>query len=102
MHSTVPNTCDNESIKIILTHDVDWPPQGLGIEHIFARRDRFSEETISKTVRERYNPYFGIPDIMDLEEKYGFRSTFFFRCGYEYKTLIRCSSTRTNSEIFSG
>jgi len=28
-----------------------------------------------KVVREGYNPYFGIPDIMDLEEKYGFKST---------------------------
>jgi len=88
MHSTVPNTCGNEPIKIILTHDVDWPPQGPGIDHILARRDRFSEEIILKTVREGYNPYFGIPDIMDLEEKYGFRSTFFFRCKYDDGTLV--------------
>jgi peptidoglycan/xylan/chitin deacetylase (PgdA/CDA1 family) len=102
MHSTISDTCGNEPIKIILTHDVDWPPQGPGIEHILARRDKFSDEIILKTIREGYNPYFGIPDIMDLEEKYGSKSTFFFKYGYKYKILIKCWPTRTNSEVFSG
>jgi len=31
-------------VKVILTHDIDYPPQGPGLEHILARRDRFSEE----------------------------------------------------------
>jgi len=93
---------EQEGIKIILTHDVDWPPQGSGIDYILARNYRFSEEVVLKTVREGYNPYFDVPDVMDLEEKYGFKSILFFRCGYKYETLIKYFSTRTNSEIFSG
>jgi hypothetical protein len=87
MHRIVPDAYD-EPIKIILTHDVDWPPQGPGTDHILARRDRFSEEIILKTVREGYNPYFGISDIINLEERYSFRSTFFFRCEYDDGTPI--------------
>jgi peptidoglycan/xylan/chitin deacetylase (PgdA/CDA1 family) len=31
---------------------------------------------------EEYNPYFGIPKVMEIEEKYSIRSTFFFRPRY--------------------
>jgi hypothetical protein len=102
MHSTVPNTYGDESIKIILTHDVDWPPQGPGIDHILARRDRFSNEIILKTIREGYNPYFGIPDVMGLEEKYGFKSTFFFRCKYDDGTLIEAYEEILRDLVKSG
>jgi peptidoglycan/xylan/chitin deacetylase (PgdA/CDA1 family) len=88
MPRTVSNACNDEPVKIVLTHDVDWPPEGPNIEHILARRDRFSEEIISKTIREGDKPYFGIPEIMCVEERYNFRSTFFFRYKYDNGTLI--------------
>jgi len=100
MRSTVSNT--NESIKVILTHDVDWPPQGPGVDHILARRDRFTQEVILRIIKEGYNPYFGIPDIMDYEEKCGFRSTFFFRCRYDDGTFIDAYEETLRDLIKSG
>ncbi|MCD6340928.1 MAG: hypothetical protein J7L51_03155 [Desulfurococcales archaeon] len=41
---------------------------------------------------EGYNPYFGIPDIMEFEERYGFRSTFFFRPYYDDGSDVKCYS----------
>ncbi|MEM3615924.1 MAG: hypothetical protein QXX09_04660 [Candidatus Methanomethylicia archaeon] len=75
-------------VKVLLTHDVDWPLHGPGVEHILARRDRFSYETILKVVGEGYNPYFNIPELLSFEETYGVRSTFFFRCMYDDGTSI--------------
>jgi peptidoglycan/xylan/chitin deacetylase (PgdA/CDA1 family) len=71
------------SRAIILTHDVDWPIQGPGVEHVLARKDRFASEIIAKVEREGFNPYFGVPKMMEIEEKYGVRSTFFFRPSYD-------------------
>lgn len=87
---------ESNILKVILTHDVDWPPSGPGIDHILARRERFDEEVISRVVKEGYNPYFNIPELMDIEEKYGVKSTFFFRPRYDddssidaYKDVIK-------------
>ncbi|MEM2452685.1 MAG: hypothetical protein QW481_06815 [Candidatus Methanomethylicia archaeon] len=77
-----------EIVKVLLTHDVDWPLHGPGIEHILARRDRFDSETVLKVVREGYNPYFNIPELLSFEESYGVRSTFFFRYMYDDGTSI--------------
>jgi len=68
---------------MILTHDVDWPIQGPGIEHVLARKDRFASEIIDKVEQEGFNPYFGVPKMMEIEKKYGVRSTFFFRPLYD-------------------
>ena len=68
---------------LILTHDVDWPIQGPGAEHVLARKDRFASEIIAKVERESFNPYFGVPKMMEIEEKYRVRSTFFFRPRYD-------------------
>jgi peptidoglycan/xylan/chitin deacetylase (PgdA/CDA1 family) len=76
-------------VRVLLTHDVDYPSQGPGREHILARRDRFSEEVIERVLREDYNPYFGIPEIMEMEKEYGFRSTFFFRPRYDDGTHVK-------------
>ncbi len=78
----------NSTLKVILTHDVDWPPSGPGIEHILARKERFDEKLISKVVKEGHNPYYNIPDLMEIEEKYGVKSTFFFRPKYDDGTSI--------------
>ena len=58
-----------------MSHDVDWRKQGPSIEHIFTRKERFDKETLEKASIK--NPYYNIPDIMNLEEKFGIRSTFF-------------------------
>ena len=66
---------------IFLSHDVDWRRQGPSIEHIQARKDRFDPEVFSKTKPEEL--YRNIPKYMELEEKFGICSTFFFRTLYE-------------------
>ncbi|MGC8696573.1 MAG: hypothetical protein ACP5UD_09245 [Conexivisphaera sp.] len=67
----------------ILTHDVDWPRRGPGRAHVLERHDRFDEEIIRKVLDEDFNPYYGIPLIMEAEERLGIRSTFFFRPTYD-------------------
>ena len=66
---------------IFLSHDVDWRRQGPNAEHIEARKDRFEPEIFNKTKPEEL--YRNIPEYMELEEKFGVRSTFFFRTLYE-------------------
>ena len=66
---------------IFLSHDVDWRKQGPSIEHIQARKDRFDPEIFDKTKPEEL--YRNIPEYMKIEEKFGVRSTFFFRTLYE-------------------
>lgn len=66
---------------VFLSHDVDWRRQGPSIEHILARKERF-EKSVLEQARVR-NPYYNMPEIMALEEKFGVRSTFFFRTTYE-------------------
>jgi peptidoglycan/xylan/chitin deacetylase (PgdA/CDA1 family) len=68
---------------LIITHDVDWPIWGPGASHVLARRERFSPEVIRKVIDEDFNPYYGIPKIMEIEEKFAVRSTFFFRPKYD-------------------
>lgn len=68
---------------VVLTHDVDWPLRGPGMQHVLARRDRFDAETIKRVVDEGFNPYFGIPVVKEIEARLGVRSTFFFRPRYD-------------------
>jgi len=71
---------------IFLSHDVDWRRQGPPTEHILERKDRFDSEIFEKTKLE--DLYRNIPEYMELEEKFGVRSTFFFRTKYENGNLI--------------
>ncbi len=71
------------SIFIFLSHDVDWGKGGAPLSHILARRERFDEETIRNVARD--NPYYNIPEFLEMEDKFGVRSTFFFR------TNVKCS-----------
>ncbi len=72
-----------------MTHDIDWPIHGPSREHILRRIDRFDDATRSRLESDPdYNPYYGIPEIMALEEKYDIRSTFFFRPLYEDSSSI--------------
>lgn len=71
---------------IFLSHDVDWRRQGPSLDHIIARKTRFDQDTISNA--RRINPYYNIPDYMEIEERYGLRSTFFFRTMYENGIIL--------------
>jgi peptidoglycan/xylan/chitin deacetylase (PgdA/CDA1 family) len=51
------------------------------MEHILNRRDRFDDETLANLGSK--NPYYNIPEFMAMEDKFGLRSTFFFRTRYE-------------------
>ena len=66
---------------IFLSHDVDWRKQGPPLEHILSKKDRFEPELFEKTKPE--DLYRNIPEYMEIEEKFGVRSTFFFRTFYE-------------------
>ena len=66
---------------IFLSHDVDWRRQGPPVEHVLERKDRFEPKIFTNTKPE--NLYRNIPEYMELEEKFGIRSTFFFRTRYE-------------------
>jgi hypothetical protein len=66
---------------VFLSHDVDWRREGPEIEHIRARKDRFEKRIIDNL--ETKNPYYNTPEIMDLEDKFGVKSTFFYRTKYE-------------------
>ena len=68
-------------LYIFLSHDVDWRKQGPEKEHILARKDRFENSVFERVNQE--NLYYNFGEIMDLEEKFGIRSTFFFRTYYE-------------------
>lgn len=56
---------------------MDWGRKGAPLSHIMARRERFDEETLRNC--ESKNPYYNFPEYMEIEERYGVRSTFFFR-----------------------
>ena len=66
-----------EPIPVFLSHDVDWGKAGAPIPHVLARRSRFDEAVINNL--DEKNPYQNIPEILEIEERHGLRSTFFFR-----------------------
>lgn len=68
-------------LYVFLSHDVDWRKKGPSKEHILARKDRFENNVIKDL--DRSNPYYNIPKIMEIEERLGIKSTFFFRTKYE-------------------
>tara|TARA_Y100000590_G_scaffold24490_1_gene27818 strand:- start:8750 stop:9520 length:771 start_codon:yes stop_codon:yes gene_type:complete len=70
---------------IFLSHDVDWRRQGPPIEHVLARKDRFDPEVFDKTKPEEL--YRNFAEYMEIEEKLGIRSTFFFKTLYENGTV---------------
>ena len=87
---------------LIITHDIDWPIHGPGKTHILARKDRFSPEIIKKIENEDFNPYFGIPKVIEIEEKYGIRSTFFFRPKYDDGIGVECYSETMRTLLAGG
>ena len=68
---------------VILTHDVDWGVHGPPLTHILERGDRFDPLTLEAAIERRINPYDGIPDILEAEEKVYAKSTILFRPLYD-------------------
>jgi len=66
---------------IFLGHDVDWRKQGPEKKHILERKERFTQEAIASL--DTKNPYYNFPEIMDIEDSLGVKSSFFFRTIYE-------------------
>ena len=66
---------------IFLSHDVDWRKQGPMSEHILNRKDRFDPEIFASSKPKEL--YRNISEYMQIEERFGIRSTFFFRTFYE-------------------
>ncbi|HEX5185899.1 MAG TPA: hypothetical protein VFV86_03325 [Nitrososphaeraceae archaeon] len=60
---------------------MDWRKQGPAKEHIIARKNRFEKSIFDKVHSE--NLYYNFPELMDLEDRFNIRSTFFFRTYYE-------------------
>lgn len=67
-------------LKVFLSHDVDWPIQGASIDHIMQRKDRFSKEVLANLKTK--NPYYNIPEYIEIERELGVKSTWFFRVQY--------------------
>lgn len=66
---------------IFLSHDVDWRRQGPLREHQIERVERF--DPAYQNLVESENLYYNLPEYMEIEERFGIRSTFFFRTKYE-------------------
>lgn len=62
-------------MKIVLTHDIDSIKKPFS--HIWQRRNRFSRWDIVLSALHIRNLYNNIEDIIALEDKYGYKSTFF-------------------------
>ena len=66
---------------IFLSHDVDWGFEGPSKEHILQRKDRFDKKLFETTPINQL--YRNFSEFMEIEEKFGVKSTFFFRTQYE-------------------
>ncbi|MCS7365749.1 MAG: hypothetical protein NDF54_09965, partial [archaeon GB-1867-035] len=62
-------------MKIILTHDIDSIKKPF--KHIWQRKERFTLKDLTLAALGIKNLYNNIEEIVALEDKYGFRSTFF-------------------------
>ena len=67
--------------NVFLSHDVDWRRQGAPIDHIMARKERFEEDILKNL--DVNNPYYNVPEYINIEDKHNVKSTFFFRTIYE-------------------
>ncbi len=74
---------DDSTVNIFLSHDIDYSKKGPSTEHIMSRKERFDSTEFTRYLEGKGNLYYNIPNLMELEEKLGVRSTFFFRPAYE-------------------
>ena len=77
---------------VVLTHDVDWGRRGPSESHILERLSRFGFEDRMRFFTLRENLYNGITLIMEYEQRYGIKSTFFFRPIYDDGTTVELYS----------
>ncbi len=70
-------TGKSSPIFVLLSHDVDWGKDGAPIPHILARKERFDESVLKNL--DKVNPYQNISEILEIEDNFGLKSTFFFR-----------------------
>ena len=66
---------------IFLSHDVDWGYEGPSKDHILQRKDRFDKKLFEITPINKL--YRNFSEFMEIEERFGVKSTFFFRTQYE-------------------
>jgi peptidoglycan/xylan/chitin deacetylase (PgdA/CDA1 family) len=66
---------------IFLSHDVDWGYEGPSKEHILQRKNRFDKKLLETIPINKL--YRNFSEFMEIEEKFGVKSTFFFRTQYE-------------------
>jgi len=67
---------------VFLSHDVDWNFNGPPKDHILKIKNRFDEKLFETTPINKL--YRNFSEYMEIEEKYGTKSTFFFRTQYEH------------------
>ena len=67
---------------IFLSHDVDWSYEGPSKNHILERKDRFDQKLFTNSSINK-NLYRNFSEFMEIEERFGVKSTFFFRTQYE-------------------
>jgi len=68
---------ESSRIFVLLSHDVEWGRRGAPLSHILERKERFDEKVLKDL--EKKNPYQNIREVLEIEEKLGIQSTFFFR-----------------------
>ncbi|RJQ27871.1 MAG: hypothetical protein C4589_07780 [Peptococcaceae bacterium] len=76
---------DNKGFAVCLTHDVDeiYPPfSHMLLSSLYHVRDlnfrSLKREFLWRRIGKEYSPYWNFKEIMNLEEKYNARSTFYF------------------------
>ncbi len=74
---------NDAAVNVFLSHDIDYSKKGPPTEHILNRRTRFDGTEFARYQEGKTSLYYNIPDLMEIEEKLGIRSTFFFRPFYE-------------------
>jgi len=66
---------------VFLSHDVDWNFNGPPIDHVLKIKNRFDKKLFQTTPTNKL--YRNFSEYMEIEEKFGTSSTFFFRTKYE-------------------
>ena len=92
----VPLLPDGIKSVVILSHDVDDPekyamlksyklfPKNLSFKNFILHQLEAIKKTTERLIKKDGNTYWVFKEVMDSEDKYGFRSTFFFAARNKY------------------
>lgn len=75
---------DDQAFAVCITHDIDdlYPSKGTSIRNALKYTARFKPKKMVKSllsgISHKFTPYKNFPEIMQLEDKFGAKSTFFF------------------------